>query len=93
MNRSIAESSLLYYLLHIIYPVICKLPLIGRYMTHVGFVVSVVVALFCVYLTYTLIFEVQDICLVSFNLYVINWGLTKAMYGHLKNVLLKRKAD
>lgn len=81
-NRSIADSSLLYYIFHMLYPLIIKIPLIGRYMTYIGFSVSVIISLFCLTLTYLLIVEVQDICLVYVQLVIINLGLATAMYAH-----------
>jgi len=72
VNRSIADTSLAYYILHILYPLIIRIPLIGRWMTHLGFIVSLVVSAVCLLLTYKLIVEIHDICIVYLQLYVMS---------------------
>jgi len=81
LNRSIADTSFIYYLAHVGYPLTCKIPIIGQYMTLLGLLVSGLVSLFCVYLaSYSQ--ELGDICIVNMMLYIINWGLSYSMYSH-----------
>lgn len=90
-DRSIADTSVLYYVMHISYPLIQKIPVLGYYSTHFGFCVSVVVALCCVSLAYFQVAEVGDICLVNSLLFVINWGLARTMFSHLSHVVAMRQ--
>merc|ERR1712194_545854 len=91
-NRSIADTSLLYYGLHVAYPLFVKVPVIGNWITHFGFLVSFVVALCCCYLGYCLTVEVGDPCPVYVCLLLTNIGHCKAMWGHLRNIVLKQGA-
>lgn len=90
MNRSIADTSFLFYSAHILYPLVQKVPLVGKWMTHLGFVGSLVVSVFCVYLLQKTFVEMHDVCLVNLIMYVINWALCWTMYLHLDNLVTKQ---
>lgn len=62
-------------------------------MTHVGCLVSVIVALACVFLTHKQITELGDICIVNSILYLINILLARAMCYHLRNAIAAQKED
>lgn len=60
-------------------------------MTYIGFATTLVVAVFSLFLSYKIIVDFQDICLIYLQLCIINCLLCKAMYGHLRNVITKRR--
>eukprot|EP00392_Amoebophrya_sp_AT5.2_P015224 g15423.t1 len=92
VNRSIADTNLLYFVSHVLYPVLQKLPVIGFYMTHLGFLISLVVAVGCVYLTRQTFLEVNDVCVINLILCIINWGLARSMWLHLHHTIWEKKA-
>ncbi|CAD7969017.1 unnamed protein product [Amoebophrya sp. A25] len=82
MNRSIGDTSIAYYTAHLLYPLLQKLPFVGFYVTHLGCLLSCATGIGSFALLFRTYQDVKDPCLINFIMYIINWGLARAMCLH-----------
>ena len=80
---------MLHYLFHVFYPLLLKAPLIGPVVPYFSFLLAFTVSIALPSLLGLRNIFWEEPCIPIIVLLVLNVGLVKAMWGHVRNVLEK----